>query len=182
MPERLRRSAVVLTSVALMMGFVAAPAGAGPQAKNTQFAGSAVYEWSDLFGDAYNPGEPDLDVCAPLDGEFAAYTDFTMRIEGDLTGCWYTLVLDFNETPSGAYSETGLEVFVADDTDDMFWTTYDFHGKFDAEGNEIHGRCQHLVVDGTGMFEDATGRLDFKDDVDAGINYYRGHMKLPNAA
>lgn len=173
----MRRLSVLGLAVAMVL-VVAVPAGASPGAKNTQFRGSAVYEWSASFGDPYNAAD---DECAPLDGDFADFIDFTMRIEGDLQGCWYTIVDGFSATSSGAWKEHGREVFVADGSGDMFWTTYDFHAKFDADGNEIHGRCQHLVVAGNGMFDGAWGRLDFKDDVDAGVNYYRGHMKLPAA-
>lgn len=174
----MRRWMILLTVAVAAMTVLAAPAGAVPDAQNTQVGGTGVYEWSDLFGDPYGEG----DICEPLDGEFAAYSDFVMRIEGDLTGCWYQLVDDYTMTPSGAYKEHGREVFVADGTGDVFQLTYTFTGKFDADGNEIHGRCQHKIVAGSGtrVFEGATGRIDFKDDVDAGINYYRGHIKLAN--
>jgi hypothetical protein len=44
---------------------------------------------------------------------------------------------------------------------------------------EIFGRCQHPLVAGTGsgVFAGATGRLDFKDEVETGIFYYRGHVR-----
>ena len=39
--------------------------------------------------------------------------------------------------------------------------------------------CQHPIVTGTGTgaFEGATGRLDFKDEVTTGEYFYRGHIK-----
>jgi hypothetical protein len=47
-------------------------------------------------------------------------------------------------------------------------------------GVELHGRCQHPIAkgSGTGGFEGASGRLDFKDIVDAGTFVYRGHISL----
>jgi hypothetical protein len=48
-------------------------------------------------------------------------------------------------------------------------------------GSEVRGRCEHPIVagSGTGGFEGATGRIDFKDDVVAGEFLYRGHISLP---
>ena len=42
------------------------------------------------------------------------------------------------------------------------------------------GRCQHLVLEGsgTGVFGGVTGRLDFKDDVEAGNFPYRGQLRF----
>ncbi|MFN2202902.1 MAG: hypothetical protein ACK2UO_17010, partial [Caldilineaceae bacterium] len=45
--------------------------------------------------------------------------------------------------------------------------------------NEIVGRCQHPIIanSGEGAFEDVTGRIDFKDDIEAGDFPYRGHLQ-----
>jgi hypothetical protein len=60
-----------------------------------------------------------------------------------------------------------------------FQTTYKFEAKYEgcaADGAyisaELKGRCQHPIVEGsgTGVFEGVTGRLDMKDDIEAG-NY-----------
>jgi hypothetical protein len=64
-----------------------------------------------------------------------------------------------------------------------FTTTYRFESKWDpdaATGVEVKGRCQHPITAGSGTdgFEGATGRLDFKDQVDTGQFFYRGHIKL----
>ena len=50
-----------------------------------------------------------------------------------------------------------------------------------SSGSEVHGRCQHPIVagSGTGGFAGATGRADFKDDVVTGEFLYRGHISLP---
>ena len=131
------------------------------------------------------------------------YEWFTMRMYGDLQGCWYTRsepepVVHDNGQPSGIYQERGEEIFIElveldgniVETGNTFKTTYFFNSKYDPEfaveineegeiveyGVEVHGRCQHRIVEGTGDFEGATGWVFFKDDVSAGINYYRGHI------
>ena len=102
---------------------------------------------------------------------------------GDLNGCWYTDSFTGSSHPSGTYQETGTETFVgclADGTTcGTFGTTYRFEGKFAPDGSEIFGRCQHPIVSGSGTegFEGVSGRVDFKDDVDAGLLRYRGHLK-----
>ena len=65
-----------------------------------------------------------------------------------------------------------------------FWTNYRFEAKYEGcedgffVGAEIFGRCQHPIVEGsgTGVFEGATGRIDFKDNVDTGEFPYKGHI------
>jgi len=82
--------------------------------------------------------------------------------------------------PSGTYQETGTELFVGclnGTTCGQFTTTYTFTGKFTADGAEIHGRCQHPVTGTTGGFAGMSGVIQFKDDVDTGIFYYRGNIK-----
>lgn len=98
------------------------------------------------------------------------------------------------------YQERGREVFVGGLYDNdggliaegTFETTYKFTGKYTDSFlvEEIHGRCQHPIVSGsgTGVFAGASGRVDFKDDVDADVLadpkewplHYRGHIKLAN--
>ena len=102
---------------------------------------------------------------------------------GDLNGCWYTDSFTGRSHPSGTYQETGTETFVgclADGTTcGTFGTTYRFEAKFAPDGSEIFGRCQHPIVSGSGTegFEGVSGRVDFKDDVDAGLLRYRGYLK-----
>lgn len=109
--------------------------------------------------------------------------DFANIMEGDLEGCLYVFVETFNGSPSGTYRETGTEIFVGSYQGEVgtFMTTYRFEAKFedlDTLTGEIFGRCQHPIVvgSGTGVFEGVTGRLDFKDDVEAGNFPYRGHL------
>jgi hypothetical protein len=121
----------------------------------------------------------------------AGYEDFDdyppIVMAGSLVGCWYTKVLTSkdNGTPSGVYIERGEEVFVGSldgGPVGTFATTYLFTSRWAPDvstGSEVRGRCQHPIVagSGTGGFEGATGRLDFKDDVVTGEYFYRGHLK-----
>ena len=106
---------------------------------------------------------------------------------GSLEGCWYTDVNTVKETPGGVYLESGEEVFVGSLNGGpvgTFATTYKFEGKYDPDsGVQLHGRCQHPIVEGsgTGGFEGAKGRLDFKDIITPGAlttYVYRGHIKF----
>jgi hypothetical protein len=118
----------------------------------------------------------------------AGYEDFTQVMTGSLDGCWYTNIeaTRDNGAPSGVYIERGEEVFVGSlngGPEGTFGTTYQFESKWDPDvstGSEVHGRCQHPIVagSGTGGFEGATGRVDFKDQVTTGEFFYRGHIEL----
>jgi len=114
--------------------------------------------------------------------------DFALRLTGDLEGCLFVFVESYDCSPSGTYRETGNEYFVGtyQGVSGSFRTTYRFEARFEgcAEdgfflGAEIFGRCQHPIQNGsgTGVFEGVKGRLDFKDDVDAGTFPYRGHFR-----
>jgi hypothetical protein len=102
-----------------------------------------------------------------------------------LEGCLYTFVGPHKSSPSGTYRETGTETFVGsylDKGSGTFETTYRFEAKYEDVDNlvgEQFGRCQHSIVEGsgTGIFEGVTGRIDFKDDVEAGNFPYRGHLQ-----
>jgi len=119
-------------------------------------------------------------------GQGAAYA---LTLTGDLEGCHYFFVDDFECSPSGTYREVGREYFVGTYKGESgsFWTNYKFEAKYEgcAEngsyvGAEILGRCQHPIVtgSGTGVFEGVTGRLDFKDDIEAGNYPYTGHFRF----
>ena len=105
---------------------------------------------------------------------------------GSLEGCWYTKIVTAkdNGSPSGVYQERGVEIFVGSidgGPAGTLETTYRFSSKWDPDvstGSEVHGRCQHPIVggSGTGGFEAVTGRVDFKDDVVTGEFLYRGHL------
>jgi hypothetical protein len=118
----------------------------------------------------------EFDVCDS--GSVGA--DFAIILTGDLEGCLYVFVETARFTPSGTYVETGRELFVG--VDGTFRTTYRFEAKYVDPANligEIFGRCQHPIVNGsgTGLFEGVTGRIDFKDDIEAGNFPYRGHLR-----
>lgn len=114
---------------------------------------------------------------------------YAIRMTGDLEGCFYVFIEEFECSPSGTYREKGRELFVGtyNGKTGTFWTTYKFEAKYEgcAEdgsylGAEIFGRCQHPIVEGSGdgVFEGVTGRLDLKDDIEAGNFPYRGHLKF----
>ncbi|GHF64606.1 hypothetical protein HNQ07_004677 [Deinococcus metalli] len=118
---------------------------------------------------------------------FPGFEDYPpLLLSGSLQGCWYTDIDSIKTTPSGVYLETGREVFVGTlngGPSGTFTTGYRFEGKFAPDGTELHGRCEHPIVagSGTGGFAVATGRVDFKDIVTdpANIYYvYRGHISL----
>ena len=124
----------------------------------------------------------------PLPAGYEDFTDFTQVMTGSLDGCWYTHIetTKDNGAPSGVYIESGKEIFVGSlngGPKGTFTTTYQFESKWDPDvktGSEVHGRCQHPIAagSGTGGFEGATGRADFKDEVTTGQFFYRGHITL----
>ncbi len=121
----------------------------------------------------------DEETCDDPEGEGDNYA---LILTGDLEGCLYTFVETAKSSPSGTYRETGTELFVASDGSGTFETTYRFEAKYEDVDNpatEIFGRCQHPIVEGsgTGVFEGVSGRLDFKDDIEAGNFPYRGHLR-----
>ena len=144
-----------------------------PSYATTQISGGAYYDTVQC------PGPP------------AGYEDFTfpgLVLTGSLEGCLYAKVITSKETPSGVYLETGEEVIVGSLNGGpmgTFTTTYRFESKWDPDistGVEVHGRCQHPIVggSGTGGFEGATGRLNFKDIMGDTVTpyVYRGHISL----
>ena len=122
------------------------------------------------------PGE-----CLDPEGQYA---DFALKLTGDLEGCHYVFVETSECFPSGTYQERGTEIFVGQYNGEAgaFTTSYQFEAKYEDcanLGGEIFGRCQHPITadSGEGVFEDVTGRLDFKDDIEAGNFPYRGHLR-----
>lgn len=108
---------------------------------------------------------------------------FALKMTGDLQGCHYVFVEYANCSPSGVYMETGVETFVGSYRERFgtFRTTYKFEAKYQDCPNlvgEVIGRCQHPIIRGSGRggFEGVTGRIDFKDDIQAGNFPYRGHL------
>jgi hypothetical protein len=154
--------------------------------KSTPFEDAAVSSMSagatQLDGIAYFDAVDECD--SPSEG-----ATYSLKMTGDLEGCFYTFVDEYECSPSGTYREIGREYFVGMYKGEWgsFWTTYRFEAKYEGcnedgsySGAEILGRCQHPIVDGSGegVFEGATGRLDFKDDIEAANYPYRGHIRF----
>ncbi len=114
---------------------------------------------------------------------------YAIRMTGDLQGCLYAFIDDFECSPSGTYREEGRELFVGtyNGQPGTFWTTYKFEARYEGcsengapLGAEIFGRCQHPIVagSGTGVFNGVSGQLNFKDDIEAGNFPYRGQLRF----
>ena len=123
--------------------------------------------------------------------EASALESYAM--EGSLVGCWHVDTFDVrgDGQPSGTFQATGQEHFVGcvdlngdhvcggGDPQGVLTFTYTFTGKLDTVTlSEIHGRCHHVVVAGTGAFAGASGGISFHDDVASGTAPYRGHVTL----
>jgi hypothetical protein len=175
MKRRLALLTLTTLAVVALIGVVStapSPAFAGGA---TQISGVAVFD-----------AEPP--VC-PIAGTAYEDADYALVMTGKLEGCLYTFVETTESSPSGTYRETGTETFVGhvegSTEDGTFETTYRFEAKYeDVDAvppvGEQFGRCQHPIVEGsgTGGFEGVSGRLDFKDDVETGEFFYRGHLRF----
>ena len=166
MRTKIHRLAMVgiLTGGLLGTGLIAPSHAAG----TTQVEGGAV---------------PGPGGCTNPPAGFDSYPGLPMT--GDLKGCLYTQAVTSKQTPSGGWIETGHETFVGTmkGVFGTFRTNYRFQGKYETPDFlvEIHGRCQHPIVagSGTGVFEGATGRINFKDLIGETIVYdYTGHITL----
>ena len=149
-PARLRAAAFASAATAMVFAMLAMPASAG----TTQVSSVGIFN----------------DGCvAPVGAVPADTGDYPpIDLAGSLDGCWYTYVTVSRSTPSGAYYEEGNELFVGclnAAACGSFTTDYKFTGKYDENGAEIHGRCEHAIVGGEGGFAGAKGVLLFKDDV-----------------
>lgn len=125
------------------------------------------------------------DACHSQDAGAA----YAVWMTGDLEGCLFTYVDEYNCSPSGTYREIGREHFIGTykGMQGSFWTNYRFEAKYEGcavngsyVGVEIKGRCQHPMAEGsgTGVFQGASGRFDMKDDIEAGNYPYRGHFTV----
>src|SRR4051794_39434969 len=170
MHAKLQRLVLLVVSVGGLFVTLSAPANAA----TNQISGVAVLDTTN--------------TCKGPPVGYEKYIDFTQVMTGSLKGCWYTRIVGTkdNGAPSGVYIETGREIFVGSldgGPKGTFTTTYKFESKWEPDvstGSEVHGRCQHPIVggSGTGGFAGATGRVDFKDEVSTGRFFYRGHIKL----
>ncbi len=109
---------------------------------------------------------------------------------GSLVGCWWIDTFESKSDPTKShYVATGTEHFTGclGPTCGTFFTTYTFSAKTDGPwptSAEIHGRCHHPVVGGTGGFAGASGEISFHDVVDVSPPYYpyAGNVHLAVAA
>ena len=162
--KHVRRLAVLIVLMASLLIALTTPSNAA----TNQISGGAFYDTTHQ--------------CPGLAG-FTSYAPLVLT--GSLEGCLYTNVETTKLTPSGVYLESGEEVFVGSlngGPEGSFATTYKFEAKYDPDGSEVHGRCQHPISagSGTGGFAGVTGRLNFKDIVETEpVTYkYRGHITL----
>ena len=162
----LRAATLTAAVAALVFVVLAIPASAG----TTQISGIGVFNngcQPPAGSPPGNPGDyPPIDLSS-----------------GSLDGCWYTYVSASKFNPSGTYIEQGTEIFVGclnGTTCGTFETTYTFTAKYvdDTFAEEIHGRCHHPIVGGTGRFAGVKGVILFKDDVVNLKYHYRGHISL----
>ena len=180
MSWRLRKPALVVAMSVVMVGVLAAPVSAAPDAKNHQVRGIATADTSRC------PGALDL---APQDDGWG------------LDGCLHLLTVDESRLSSGGvYKEYGTEQFVGDivyseggvpdeSTREAgtFDTEFVITSKWAGEpfaSDQFHGRCQHPITSGTGAFTGATGRVDLQDTIVDGIAVefpFFGHVRLANS-
>jgi hypothetical protein len=136
-----------------------------------------------------SPGDPGGAACIaadPVPGGAPA----VLTMSGSLVGCWYLVDLIDKFQDNGALQETGHELFVgcvdsgsdgscSGDPTGTLSFSFVFTGKFDPMTfEEIKGRCHHHVDEGTDGFAQASGVINFKDVVEAGIATYNGNLKL----
>lgn len=160
--------------------------------KNAELENESLSEVQSVANNANNSGATQISgigfyaTAGECDytGQGAAYA---IRMTGNLQGCLYAFVDDFECSPSGTYREEGREYFVGTYNGEpgTFWTTYKFEARYEGcnggpLGAEIFGRCQHPIVagSGTGAFAGVTGQLNFKDDIEAGNFPYRGQLRF----
>ena len=104
----------------------------------------------------------------------------TFVMSGDLIGCWYTDTGDVVSTSQNGIVFAGTEHFVGcldadgngvcggSEPTGSFNTTFKFTAKFSTVG-EVHGRCHHPIVGGTGDFAVASGDISFHDVIDGTV-------------
>ena len=164
-------SALTIFAIMALVSTVFASPKATVDGGVTQISGIGVYA---------APGE-----CDDPEGNGA---DYVLSMSGDLTGCHYTFVQVSRCTPGGAYYESGTETFVGsfNGGQGTFGTTYVFTATYrdcPVFSGEIAGRCQHPITpgSGTGDFAGVRGRIDMKDDLEAGNFPYRGHLSFQDS-
>jgi hypothetical protein len=116
----------------------------------------------------------------------------TLTMTGRLIGCWYVDTFNTKKVTNPASGKLvfifyGTEHFTgcldadgdgqcSGDPTGTFYTTFTFTTQTYLSLAEIRGRCHHPIVAGDGAFANATGVLNFKDDVANGTSPYMGHI------
>jgi len=168
------RNSMKLRGLALLVGIMVMVAVVGVQVA----AGKGAIT---VRGDQLIEG---ADACPDAD-------EGTYLMKGDLVGCWYTVTFNVvSENPGGGFRASGTEHFVgcintngngtcdAGEPTGEFDTTFTFSAKYAPTGDEIHGRCHHPIVSGSGGFSGASGVLSFKDIPSEGRFPYHGNVQL----
>ena len=132
------------------------------------------------------PGNP----CYELDPVTGQPPEVANSMGGSLIGCWFTDVFNYGPTsPGGILHATGAEHFVGcldirqegrctqDDPAGTLALSARFEFKV-VNNQEIWGRCEHQILSGTGAFQGAAGKIDFRDNVTNGTSRYRGWITL----
>lgn len=97
---------------------------------------------------------------------------------GSLVGCWWIDTFESKSDPDkSTFRATGTEHFIGclGSVCGTFYTTYSYTAKTDGPwptSAEIHGRCHHPVIGGTGGFAGASGEISFHDVVDVSPPHY----------
>ena len=144
---------------ALVIGVVVLLVGAAPAS-----AGNGVTRVAGLL-------EPDTSAqCTAVDNQ-GAYV-----ATGSLVGCWYVTTFENVRTnPGGGFYADGTETFVGclGDACGQFFTTYTFTAKY-AGDTELHGRCHHPIIGGTGDFAGVSGVINMHDLPNGCVAYQGG--------
>ncbi len=118
--------------------------------------------------------------CADPEG---AGSDLALIMTGDLEGCLYAFVGNFESSSGGLNREWGTEIFVGTYKGQAgtFGTNYYFKGLF-GESGQIAGGCLHPLVEGsgTGVFDGVRGRFNIIDNIEDGVAVdfpYRGRLQ-----
>jgi len=114
-------------------------------------------------------GEPDVaGVCQDAPEAVGAYV-----MSGSLTGCWYVDTAELKNESQTGFLAVGTEHFVGclGAACGTILTTYTFTAKL-VDGVEVHGRCHHPIVGGTGAFAGISGSFDFHDLPDGCATYH----------
>ena len=108
---------------------------------------------------------------------------------GDLVGCWYTDEFNItHENPGGGFKASGTEHFdgcldanhngTCADDQTVCSRMFTFTAKYATASEEIHGRCHHPIVGGSGAFAGASGEISFKDIPSEGRFPYHGPLNF----